>query len=486
MPGNLAHCDVGEQPGRASSGNPTRAGPRPRHLGSGDARAGGGGRRAHPYAHSHGDPNSADVSRSDGHVEDRRGHRRHRGCGGDAGDAGDADEAGNPPVNPSRYLNHTCRNQYAGPASTPGESWAQNRLQLDRLNSFATGRGVTVAVVDTGVDFRNRQLMTARAPHAASFVQDEDTPIPPWRDCAPGGHGTLVAGIIAARQTAGSSLRGVAPAAGILTVRVAPGPEQGSAAALAAGIRYAADNGADVINVSVVTGNEYDPLGEAVRYALDKGVVVVTAAGNTGGNQGNAEQWPAEFAAEKGYEGLIVVGAVDEQGKVADFSTTSVPVSVVAPGTNLTSTAPVANYQRGQQGTSFATPFVAGLAALLVEKYHHRLTPVEVKQLIEDTADHPGLDLPDRSYGYGTVNPYEALTQLLPEAGATRRPETAPAIAPLPTPAAADSTPRTVALGVGAASAALTLLVLGGVAVVRRGRARDWRPGMNADPNAGR
>ncbi|GAA2757503.1 type VII secretion-associated serine protease mycosin [Actinopolymorpha rutila] len=402
----------------------------------------------------------------------------------DTADPGDDAGAGNAPVDPSRYLNNDCRNQYAGPASTAGQPWAQDRLQLDRLNSFATGRGVTVAVVDTGVDFRNRQLTPARAPHAASFVQDEDTPIPPWRDCAPSGHGTLVAGIIAARQTAGSGLRGVAPLADILTVRVAPGPEQGSAAALADGIRYAADNGADVINVSVVTGNEYDPLGQAVRYALDKGVVVVTAAGNTGGNQGNAEQWPAEFAAEKGYEGLIVVGAVDEQGKVADFSTTSVPVSVVAPGTNLTSTAPVTNYQRGQQGTSFAAPFVSGLAALLVEKYHHRLTPVQVKQLIEDTADHPGLDLPDRSYGYGMINPYEALTQLLPEAGTTRRPQTGPAIAPLPTPDDADSTPRTVALGVGGASVALTLLVLAGVAVARRGRARGWRPG--ADANAER
>ncbi|MET9019466.1 S8 family serine peptidase [Actinopolymorpha sp. NPDC004070] len=394
--------------------------------------------------------------------------------------------AGNAPVDPSRYQNTDCRNQYAGPATSAGEPWAQSRLQLDRLTPFATGRGVTVAVVDTGVDFRNDQLTLARAPHAASFVQDEDTPIPPWRDCAPGGHGTLVAGIIAARELPGAGLRGVAPLADIMSVRVAPGPEQGSAAALADGIRYAADNGADVINVSVVTSTEYDPLGQAVHHALDKGVVVVTAAGNTGGNQGNAEQWPAEFAAEKGYEGLIVVGAVDEQGKVADFSTTSVPVSVVAPGTNLTSTAPKGNYQRGQQGTSFAAPFVSGLAALLVEKYHHRLTPVQVKRLIEDTADHPGLDLPDRSYGYGMVNPYEALTQLLPDAGTTRRPETGPAIAPLPTPAAADSTPRRVALGVGGGAVALTLLVLAGVAVARRGRARGWRPGPNTDADAAR
>ncbi|MFD2077866.1 type VII secretion-associated serine protease mycosin [Actinopolymorpha cephalotaxi] len=405
---------------------------------------------------------------------------------GDTGDTGDGAGEGNAPVNPSRYQNNDCRNQFAGPAADAGQPWAQSRLQLDRLTPFATGRGVTVAVVDTGVDFRSRQLTSSRAPHAASFVQDEDTPIPPWRDCAPTGHGTLVAGIIAAREMPGAGLRGVAPLASILSVRVAPGPEQGSAAALADGIRYAADNGADVINVSVVTGNEYDPLGRAVRHALDKGVVVVTAAGNTGGNQGNAEQWPAEFAAEKGYEGLIVVGAVDEQGKVADFSTTSVPVSVVAPGTNLTSTAPVSNYQRGQQGTSFAAPFVTGLAALLVEKYHHKLTPVQVKRLIEDTADHPGLDLPDRSYGYGMVNPYEALTQLLPEPETTRRPETGPAIAPLPSLAATDSTPRTVALGVGGGAVALTLLVLAGVTVARRGRARGWRPGPDADAGAGR
>ncbi|GAA5013402.1 S8 family serine peptidase [Actinopolymorpha pittospori] len=379
------------------------------------------------------------------------------------------------PVNSSKYGGNSCRSQYPSSTRTTQTPWQQRRLVLDRLDSFAAGRQVTVAVVDTGVSFANPQLDKASVPPAASFVFDEDAAIAPWQDCE--GHGTMVAGIIAGRPAGDSGFRGVAPSAKILSVRVAEGEKTGSARSLAAGIHYAADHGADVINVSVVTEGAYDLLGKAVRYALDKGVVVVVAAGNTG-TKGNGQTWPAEYARQKGFEGLIVVGAVDEAGNVPTFSTTSVPITVAAPGQNLTGLAPLSGLATNQEGTSFAAPFVSGLAALLLEKYDHRLTPLQVKRLLESTADHPGLDLPDQRSGWGVINPYEALTQLRPDLGAAPTPAPGATIAPLTLPAAPDPLPRTIALAAGGGAVGVALLVLAGVATYRRGRVRGWRPGQ--------
>lgn len=394
---------------------------------------------------------------------------------GSSGSTSDAEEYPDP-VDPSTYGMNSCRDQYPSPVRTTQTPWQQRRLVLDRLDSIAAGRQVTVAVVDTGVSFANPQLKKASIKPTASFVFGEDAAIAPWQDCD--GHGTMVASIIAARPEAGSAFHGVAPAARILSVRVQEGETTGSSASLAAGIRYAADHGADVINVSVVTESQYDLLAKAVRYALDKGVVVVVAAGNTGTNAGNRKTWPAEYARDKGFEGLIVVSAVDEAGNVPAFSTTSVPITVAAPGQNLTGLAPVGGFAVNQEGTSFAAPFVSGLAALLLEKYDHRLTPLQVKRLLESTADHPGLDLPDQRYGWGVINPYEALTQLRPDLGAAPTPAPGAAIAPLTPPAPPDSLPRTIALVAGGGAVGVALLVVGGVATYRRGRVRGWRPGQ--------
>jgi type VII secretion-associated serine protease mycosin len=390
----------------------------------------------------------------------------------------DSDSYNRPALTPTdpTLLTESCRNQRAQPAfrRTP---WQQTRLQLHRAHDFATGRGVTVAVVDTGVDVENPQLAGTldTTMTSASFVPLEDDAVPPTRDCD--GHGTFVAGIIAGRQFPDLRFAGVAPHARILPIRVSAGSESGSADQLAAGIYWAVDQGADVINVSVVTMSPRGTLRDAVRYALRKGVVVVTAAGNTGGQAGNAPTWPAAFAAEKGFEGLIVVGALNQAGQVTDFTTTSVPVSVVAPGEGVVSTAPRLGHMANQQGTSFATPFVSGVAALLLERFGEELSPVEVKRRLQLTADHPGLDLPDPRYGWGVVNPTQALTALLPEGATLPTPRREAGIAPLATPPAPDPLPRVVALSVAGGAVAFVALVLGGVAIYRRGRERRWRPG---------
>ena len=354
--------------------------------------------------------------------------------------------------------------------------WQQKRLPLDRVHKFATGRQVTVAVVDTGVSVANPQLTGTADPAMtpARFVPVDDDTVPATGDCD--GHGTFVAGIIAARRFDDLPFVGVAEHARLLPVKVTEASDTGSADDLAAGIVYAVDQGADIINVSVVTGSPRGTLRSAVRYALDKGVVVVVAAGNTG-DQGNTKQWPAEFAREKGFEGLIVVGALDEAGKVTSFTTTSVPISVVAPGKGVVSTAPLRGHTPPNfEGTSFAAPFVSGVAALILQAYDKKLTPVQVKRRIELTADHPGRDLPDPSFGWGVVNPYEAVTAILSDETARPTPSRGPAIDPIAAPPPPDDTARNVALGVAGGAVLVALFTLGGVATVRRGRERGWQP----------
>jgi membrane-anchored mycosin MYCP len=332
-----------------------------------------------------------------------------------------------------------------------------------------------VAVVDTGVDIQNVQLASVlnRDMRPASFVLPDVDTVPPTRDCD--GHGTFVAGIIAARAYPGVSFTGVAPHAQILPVRVSKGETSGSAAALADGINYAVEQGADIINVSLVTDNPLNALRDAVANALRQGVVVVVAAGNTG-DQGNGRVWPAEFARDRGFEGLIVVGATDESGAVAAFSTTSVPVTVAAPGQDVWSTAPIHGH-RQDKGTSFAAPFVSGVAALILEAYGKKLTPVQVKRRLELTADPPGRDVPDPGYGYGIVNPYQAVTAILPDQStASRAPDNKPAIKRIAVQKPADTTDQQVALGVAAGALLLGLATLGAVATIRRGRARNWQP----------
>ncbi|HEY8456267.1 MAG TPA: S8 family serine peptidase [Actinopolymorphaceae bacterium] len=357
--------------------------------------------------------------------------------------------------------------------------WAQTRLQYDRVHEFATGRNVTIAVVDTGVtagtgEAAHPQLVGVTASDGADFVPTD--PLPATADCE--GHGTRVAGIIVARPGAEVGMpdvrfRGIAPHARIVPVRVSEGVDTARASELTEGIRYAIEQDVDIINVSIVAFSPYNDLRDAIAEALSKGIVVVVAAGNTRDQGGNAKTYPAAFAEEPGMEGLIVVGATDQAGQLAPFSTTSVPVSVVAPGVDIISTAPI-NGHNSDQGTSFAAPFVSGTAALVLERFPD-LTPLEVKRRLELTADHPGVSsLPAEGYGYGTVNPYEAVTAILPE-DAEATPEPRAAVQPIRMPPPPDNTARNVALIVSASALGLALATLGTVATYRRGRARNWR-----------
>jgi hypothetical protein len=212
----------------------------------------------------------------------------------------------------------------------------------------STGTGVVVAVLDTGVDTSHAEFAGRILP-GKDFVDGNV-----MRD--PNGHGTHVAGIVAAADD-GQGTSGLAPTSTVLPVRVLDAEGFGTHAEIAAGIVWAVEHGADVVNMSL-GGESSDALAAAVVFALDRGVVVVAAAGNNGGLLGNEPMYPAA------YPGVLAVGAATPDDSVALFSTTGPHLRLVAPGFAIRSTIP-GGYGYAT-GTSQAAPFAAAAAALLI------------------------------------------------------------------------------------------------------------------------
>jgi membrane-anchored mycosin MYCP len=331
--------------------------------------------------------------------------------------------------------------------------WAQQALGFSTVWPLTRGQGVTVAVVDSGVDF---------SPQLAGRVTAFDLTGSGLADCV--GHGTAVAAIIAASdiQAQGMPFVGVAPGAAILSVKV-NSQDTGSSLILAKGIRDAVIRGAQVINVSITTAST-PALRSAVDFALNRNVVIVAAGGNDGETTGAGPFYPAS------YPGVLSVGAVDSTGALAPFSDQRSHVAVTAPGVGVTSAWP-GGYQTQLAGTSFAAPFVSGIAALVRSRYP-RLSARQVVARIEDTADGgtgPGT-------GDGLVNPVEAVTAIL---GGTS------AQSPSPSAAGPVSVSRTLppdrtarsALEVAGGSLGAAALVALGAVVFRAGRRRRWQAG---------
>ncbi|MDE3236353.1 MAG: S8 family peptidase [Bacteroidota bacterium] len=212
-------------------------------------------------------------------------------------------------------------------------------------------------------------------------------------------HGTHVAGIIAAERNNGKGIDGVADDVKILPVRIVPdGDEYDKDVAL--GIFYAVDNGAKVINMSF--GKPFSPqkrwVDSAVHYAEMKDVLLVHAAGNESEDIDEKENYPnAQFLNQRTAENFITVGASSDprlgKGLAADFSNYGEHnVDVFAPGVKIYSTLPGGNNYGNLRGTSMASPIVAGLAAL-IRSYFPNLTAEQVKQVIESSVTHPGMDI---------------------------------------------------------------------------------------------
>ncbi|WP_409253806.1 S8 family peptidase [Bacillus sp. SCS-153A] len=247
--------------------------------------------------------------------------------------------------------------------------------------------GQEIAVLDTGVDYYHPDL-DGKTLLGYDFVDNDYYPM----DL--NGHGTHVAGTAAAETNNGRGVAGMAPDTKILAVRVLDANGSGSLADIADGIRYAADAGAEVLNLSLGCDCNTTTLKNAVDYAWNKGAVVVAAAGNDGVS---TTFEPASYA------NAIAVGAVDSNDNKASFSNYGTWVDVTAPGVSIASTVPNNGYSY-MSGTSMASPHVAGLAGLLASQGR---TNVQIRAAIEQTADP--ISGTGTYFQHGRINSYDAV-----------------------------------------------------------------------------
>jgi type VII secretion-associated serine protease mycosin len=362
-----------------------------------------------------------------------------------------------------------CPEPPAGSAVIPDVPWPQQRYDLGALSQISDGAGVIVAVVDSGVSAAHPQL--ARAVRTGYDLLDSGGD--GTEDCA--GHGTAVASIIAARPDPGAGLRGLAPAVGILPVRVSDRVDEtvaadGGVSELAAGIRAAVRSRPKpaVINLSISTTRNSATLRAAVRAALDADIVVVAAAGNRHAS-GNPAPYPA------GYPGVVGVGAIGPDGLRVASSQTGAHVDLVAPGDGVVAAAPSRGHQ-AYQGTSFAAAFVTATAALIRARWP-QLGQAEVVQRLLATADPAAGAQRSPEYGYGVLNPMRALTEVVLPAPALATSAPVPVIGVGVRAEPARRGPSAIAAGTAAVliicAAALALIA----AAVPQGRRRHWRPG---------
>ncbi len=249
---------------------------------------------------------------------------------------------------------------------------------------------IIIAVIDTGVDYTHADL-SANVMGGYNFVANNTN----YYD--DNGHGTHVAGIADAVGNNGYGVAGVDWNAKIMALKVLDAQGSGYDSDVARAIRYAADNGADVISMSLGGGGYSQTMQDAINYAYQKGVVIVAAAGNDGTN---LISYPAAM------DNVISVAALDSSDNLASFSNYGQGLDISAPGVAIYSTVPggFATYS----GTSMATPVVSGAAALVRDRHPDR-GPGDIAQMLFNSATDLGGAGYDTQFGYGKVNAYGAL-----------------------------------------------------------------------------
>ncbi|GAB4259093.1 MAG: hypothetical protein Kow0092_07040 [Deferrisomatales bacterium] len=268
--------------------------------------------------------------------------------------------------------------------------WHLAKIQAPDAWDTATGAGVVVAVLDTGVDRSHPDLAAKVLPGWNAYDGDTDT-----SDVH--GHGTWVAGVVAAATDNATGVASVARDARILPVRVSRSDGWTYWSTVAEGLTWAADHGADVANISYeVTGSA--TVRTAAEYFRSKGGLVAVAAGNGGTSLGTAED-PA----------VLTVAATTPSDQRASFSNSGECVDVSAPGQGILTTARGGGYQT-VSGTSFATPCAAGVLALM-KAANPSLGPSRIEALLLESADDLGTLGWDPSFGHGRVNALAAVTR---------------------------------------------------------------------------
>ncbi len=251
---------------------------------------------------------------------------------------------------------------------------------------------IVVAVLDTGVAQDHPELDGKVASGGYNFISDtSDT-------SDDNGHGTKIAGIIAAIGNNDEGIAGATQNCRILPVKVLDAKGNGPVSTIAKGIRYAVDHGANIINLSLTCDGYYQALQDAIDYAYSKNILVIAASGNTGG----AVLYPAAC------EHAAAVGAVTNAGKLAAYSNYGRGQALVATGSGIFSITPDGGYAISS-GTSYAVPFVSSLAALLLS-VNEAYTPDELISIMQETASDLGDAGWDTHYGYGCVDFSAALS----------------------------------------------------------------------------
>jgi thermitase len=289
------------------------------------------------------------------------------------------------------------------------QQWGLQTLRAEQAWELARGTGVKIAILDTGVDYIHPDL-SGRVELGRDFVDEDSDPMDVQ------GHGTHVAGIAAATADDGFGIAGVAPGATILAVRVLDAEGAGDYSQVARGIVHAADRGAKVINLSLGGPEESELLRSAIDYATARGAIVTCASGN---ESASALGYPAR------YDSCLSVGATDSSDSHASFSNRGAGLDLVAPGAQVLSSVMGGSHD-SWDGTSMATPHVAGVAALLASQGLGRRAIVDT---LAATAVDLGPTGRDTTYGAGRVDAAAAVE------AASRQPR-----------AAADTTAPTVSM----------------------------------------
>ncbi|HEX6346901.1 S8 family serine peptidase [Umezawaea sp.] len=340
-------------------------------------------------------------------------------------------------------------------ASIEDEQWHLGALDAYAAHEISRGDGVVVAVVDSGVDETvadlSGRLLPGRGFGSAAGtdgVRDTD------------GHGTSMATLIAGRGDGGAL--GIAPGAKILPVAAGTDGEDFPSDSVTESVRWAVDNGARVVNLSLGTPVESTPdLKGAVEYAFANDVVVVAATGNDGARHIGA---PANVL------GVLAVSGTVEGGAPWPSSNTGALTVLAAPAQDIVTASPLSVSESGYSqvsGTSAAAALVSGVAALVRAKYPDMSAADVVNRLVASATDIAGPGR-DEATGFGLVNPVAALTATVPRVD--RNPLLPGGVVVPGVPAAADpvDTGTLLALGAGV----LLLAVVGGLVLLRRARAR--------------
>ena len=303
------------------------------------------------------------------------------------------------------------------PVSGIGQ-WGIRKAHVDQAWDVTRGTSfVTVAVIDTGVDPNHPDLQGALL-SGTTFLTSPDPTCTPGSTVDDNGHGTHVAGLIAASGNNGQGIAGVAFGVKILPIKALDCMGAGLLSDVASSIIWAADHGARIINISLGSNAGQQTLQDAIRYALAHNVLVVAAAGNCGvvSTRCSTVNEPSYPGA---YPETLAVAATDLNDARASFSNEGSYVGIAAPGANIWSTVPTYPTTQSKisgrtsyaafSGTSQASPFVAGVAALLLSK-DPTLTAAQLTDRLKSTADDLGVPGPDPDYGAGRVNALRAVT----------------------------------------------------------------------------